>query len=254
MTKQGKIRVFITGGSKGIGKALTLEYAKQDAEIFLFSRNETALEGLTEFINENGGKAHFYAGDVTNKSDVAAAIEKAGSEMNGIDIAILNAGISEHINIREFDSRIYEKTFAVNLIGNTYIMEYVIPVMKRQKSGKIVGISSIAGFRATPGSSAYSASKIAFDYLLESARYELKDFGIAVITVRFGFINTEIIKKNDFYMPFMLEPEECAIKVIKGIEAGKSKIQFPLIMLWLSKIASVLPEMIYGKIMKFRIK
>lgn len=251
---KNKKRVFITGGSKGIGKSLALEYTKRGDEVFLFARNETALEELTKFINESGGRANFFAGDITKKSDVASAIEKAAEIMGGIDIAVLNAGISEHNAFREFDAGTYEKTFAVNLIGNAYCMEYLIPIMKRQGKGKIAGISSIASYRATPGSSAYSASKIAFDYMLEAARYELKGLGIDVITVRFGFIRTDIIKKNDFYMPFILEPEECAQKIVAGIDAGKRKIQFPLIMLWLSKFAAVLPETIYRKLIQFRVK
>ena len=247
-------KVFITGGSKGIGRALALEFTKRGAEVFLFSRNETALQELVALINESGGKAHYFAGDVTVKNDVEQAVNHAVAEMGGIDIAILNAGISEHINIREFKAEIYEKTFAVNLIGNANCLEFIVPLMTERKKGIIVGISSLASFRATPGSSAYSASKAAFDYLLEAARYELKGMGIDVITVRFGFINTDIIKKNDFHMPFLLEPDVCARKVIDGIEKRKRKIQFPLIMLLLTKVARILPEAVYGKIMQFRIK
>jgi len=247
-------KVFITGGSKGIGKALALECTKRGAEVFLFARNETALEEITKFINENGGRAHYYAGDVTVKADVKNAVDLAVGKMGKIDIAFLNAGISEHVSFRDYDSSNLERIINVNLIGNAHAMEYLIPLMKTQQGGKIVGISSLASFRATPGSSSYSISKIAFDYLLEAARYELKDWNIKVITVRFGFIKTDIIKKNDFYMPFLLEPEECARKVADGVAAGKRKIQFPFIMLILTKTAKLLPEFIYEKLMKFRIK
>ncbi len=247
-------KVFITGGSKGIGKALALEYTNRRAEVFLFSRNEAALREITEFINKSGGKAHYYAGDLTSKSDVESAVILAREKMGRIDIAILNAGISEHVSFRDYDSDNLVKTINVNLIGNAHAMQYIIPIMKEQGGGKIAGISSIASFRATPGSSSYSISKIAFDYLLESARYELKDWNIKVITVRFGFINTDIIKKNDFYMPFLMEPDECARKVADGVDAGKRKIQFPLVMVLLTKFVKILPEFIYEKMMKFRIK
>lgn len=174
--------------------------------------------------------------------------------MGAIDIAILNAGISEYVSFRDYNSDNLQSTIAVNLLGNAHCLQYLIPIMKEQGNGKIVGISSIASFRASPGASSYSASKIAFDYLLEAARYELKKLGIDVITVRFGFVNTDIIKKNDFYMPFMLEPEECARKIVAGINSGKRKIQFPLIMLLITKFAKILPEPIFEKLIKFRIK
>jgi len=254
MSRKRKTTVFITGASRGIGRALALEYTKRDCEVFLFARNRTALEELTQYIKESGGCAYFYAGDVTVKNDVANAVEEAVTQMGNIDIAFLNAGISAEMPFSEFNADIFTNVFNVNLIGNLYCFEYIIPVMKRQGAGKIVGISSIASFRPVPGSSPYTSSKIAFDYLLESARYELESFGIKVITVRFGFIRTDIVAKADYPLPFLMEAEDCARKVADGVDAGKRKVQFPLPMVLLTKFLKILPESIYKQIVKFRLK
>jgi len=247
-------KVFITGASKGIGMAIALEYHKRGYEVFLFARNIEALEQLTNFINSDGGRANYFAGDVGIKTDVQNAVSKANELMGRIDIAVLNAGISQNISLRNYEAANLENVLKTNLLGVAYCLEHVIPIMKKQKGGKIAGISSIASFRAMPGSSSYSISKIALDYLLESARIELKDLGIHVATCRFGFIRTDIIKKNNFYMPFILEPDVAARKIISGIENNRSKIQFPWIMVLITKIAGILPEFIYERIVKFRIK
>lgn len=247
-------RLFITGASKGIGEAIANLYSKHNSELFLFARNGTALKNICDKINASGGKAYYYAGDVTNLDDVAQAVKQAESSMGGIDIAFLNAGISEHTTIRNFDLNNYRRTLDVNFFGVANFMDKLIPIMKRQNSGIIVGVSSLASFRATPGSSSYSASKIALDYLLESARMELAGIGIHVITVRFGFVKTDIIKKNNFKMPFLMEADECARRIKKGVDKRKRKIQFPLPMLLLTKFARIVPEVLYEKSVKFRIK
>ncbi len=249
-----KTAVFITGASRGIGRALALEYTNRDCEVFLFARNRQALEELAQHIKESGGRAYFYAGDVTVKNDVANAVEEAVKEMGNIDIAFLNAGISGKMLVSEFNAALVTNVLNVNLIGNLYCFEYIIPVMKRQGRGKIVGISSIASFRPVPGSTPYSSSKIAFDYLLESARYELESFGIKVITVRFGFIRTDIVANADYPLPFLMEAEDCARKVADSVDAGKSKVQFPLPMVLLTKFLKILPESIYKRIVKFILK
>jgi len=249
-----KNKVFITGGSKGIGREIALEYAKKNYEVFLFARNETALEQITEFIKSKGGKAHYFAGDVTVKENLEEAVAIAHKRMGRIDIAVLSAGISQYISIRNYKADNLENMLKINLLGVAYCLEYIIPIMKQQRSGKIAGMSSIASFRAVPGSSSYSITKIGLDYLLESARIELKDLDINVTTCRFGFVDTEFIKKNDFYMPFVVKVNDAAKRIIEGIEKNKKKIQFPLIMVLATKIAAILPEFIYEKILKFRVK
>lgn len=247
-------RLLITGASKGIGEAIAKLYSKHNSELFLFARNEASLKHICDNINKAGGKAYFYAGDVTNLNDVAEAVKQAEIQMGGIDIAFLNAGISEHTSIRKFDLDNFKRTFDVNFFGVANFMDRIIPIMKRQKSGTIVGISSLASFRATPGSSSYSASKTALDYLLEAARIELAGIGIHVITVRFGFVKTDIIKKNNFKMPFLMEADECARRIKKGVDKQKRKIQFPLPMLLLTKFAKIVPEVLFEKSVKFRIE
>ena len=245
-------KVFITGASRGIGKSLAQQYS-ENSDVFLFARNEIALSEICDELKSKGRNAHYFAGDIGDRNDVGKAIEMAKDTMGGIDIAILNAGISDHMNIREFSSDTFEKHFRINVLGNAYAFEFLIPVMKA-KGGVIAGVSSIADFRGMPGSSPYSSSKIAFTYLLEAARIELRAVNIRVVTIRFGFIQTDMIKKNDFYMPFILSPDICARRIIRGIAKGKDVISFPKLMVWLTAITRLLPGKLYEKILRFRVR
>ena len=238
-------RIFITGASRGIGKALALKYAKRGSELFLVARNTDDLSALCSLINSEGGKAHFAHLDVTNREEYKSVIAKAVEVMGAIDLAFLNAGISYHTLFAEYNSDNLRETIETNLFGVAYGLEYVIPVMKLQGKGTIAGVSSIADFRGLPGSSSYSASKSAVSYLLESARPELKPLGIDIVTIRFGFIKTDMTNKNHYYMPFLLTPEFTADKIISGIDRGKRKIQFPWQMVLVTNIIRLIPYQIY---------
>ena len=247
-------RIFITGASKGIGKALALKYANRGEELFLVARNIDELSALVNQINTKGGKAHFAHLDVTNREEYKTVINQTNDLMGGIDLAILNAGVSIHTHFVDYNSDNLRETIETNLFGVAYGLEYIIPLMKSQGNGTIAGVSSIADFRGVPGSSSYSASKSAVSYLLESARPELKPLGIDIVTIRFGFIKTDMTKKNDFYMPLLLTPEYTADKIVSGLDRGKRKIQFPWQMVLLTNIVRLLPYQIYENVISMRIR
>jgi len=170
--------------------------------------------------------------------------------MRTIDIAILNAGISgrnwlDRLNIDEF-----KKIIEVNLLSIAYGFEFLVPVMKQQGYGTIAGVSSLADARGYPGSSAYTASKAAATRLLESARVELKKHNINIITIKPGFVRTDMTAKNEFMMPFMIEPEKAAGIIRRGIERNKKIISFPLGRVVLTKISAHLPNFIYDPLMR----
>ena len=180
------------------------------------------------------------------------AVDFAYEKMGGIDLGILNSGVSNHGWFEDYNSDNLRNTIETNVFGIAYGFEYLIPVMKEQGFGTIAGVSSFADFRGMPGSSSYAASKIATSYLLQAARIELKNIGLKVITIRFGFIRTDMTKKNNFYMPFMLEPDDAANRIYNGIEKEKKYINFPLPMFLLTSFARIVPQPLYELALGFR--
>jgi short-subunit dehydrogenase len=122
----------------------------------------------------------------------------------------------------------------------------VLPGMRRRRAGTIVGLASVAGYRGLPRSEGYGATKAAQIHMLESLRIDLRPHGVEVITVCPGFVRTELTAKNSFPMPFMLEPQDAARRICRGIEKGKAEIVFPLPMMLGMKAVRLVPVRPYA--------
>ncbi len=243
MQKQQNVIIF--GASQGIGEALVYEYASHNANLALLSRNEEAIQRIAKEIDSKGGKAFFKRCDVSSLEQVRDGVCYSLEKLAAVDIAIINSGMSIRQWMSEFKSKDFKDTFSVNTFGIAHALEFLIPVMKKQGYGKIAGVTSLADVRGYPGSSGYSASKAAASRLLESARVELKEHNIRVITVNPGFVKTALTDKNEFYMPFLMEPGKAAKKIRKGIEKGRSIVQFPVGVVLLTKLAKYAPNWLY---------
>jgi NAD(P)-dependent dehydrogenase (short-subunit alcohol dehydrogenase family) len=254
MNTDPRQRILITGASRGIGRELALQYSKKGARLFLLARNTQALGDVCRLINQSGGDARYQGCDVTSREDVRKAVEAAAAEFGGIDLAILNSGISNIGWFENYNTDNLVKTVETNLFGVAYAMENLIPIMKKQGHGTIAAVSSLADTKAYPGSSSYSASKIALSYILSAARAELKEFGIRVITIRPGFTRTDRIKKNNFFMPFTKEPSWAAKTIIKGIGANKRIISFPITMSIITSLIKLIPDRLFDFSLYFRRK
>ncbi|MBI5324246.1 MAG: SDR family NAD(P)-dependent oxidoreductase [Ignavibacteriae bacterium] len=173
------------------------------------------------------------------------AVDFAIKTFGGIDIAILNAGISGSEFIDRMDIEKFRHIFEVNFFGIINGFNALLPIMKKQGYGQIIGIGSLADFRGAAGVSAYSSSKAALSNFLESARIELRQYGIRVITVKPGFVKSGITNKNDFYMPMLMDTGQAAKIIVKGIERNKSIIKFPLPIAIAAFIGKFIPNPIF---------
>lgn len=240
-------KVFITGASQGIGKAIVNELAKYDCEFFLASRNNDALKELHTELNKIGIKSYYSICDVTKLEDVQDAVNQAIIKMGQIDLAILNAGVGGSNFFKNFDDIRFKNTFQVNVFGMIHGLETIIPIMLKQGFGTIAGVTSIADSRSITASGPYNASKIAASYLLESARLELLNAGIKIVTIRPGFVRTNLTAKVAFRMPFLMYPEKAARYISKGLIKNKRVISFPLILSILAKIWKIIPTCIHDR-------
>lgn len=245
--------VLITGGSEGIGKALAYEYAHKNYNIFLIARNYSKLEKIKLEIEKNYKvSCEIYKADVRIQDEVINSINYIKNIYNKIDIAILNAGISEPNWIDDFSIEKFETLYKTNLFGLVYYLKELTNWMNENEGGKIVGISSCADVRGFPGGGVYSSSKSALSTLLESFRVELSNSKIKIITIRPGFIKTPLTDKNKYKMPFLMQPELAAKKIMNAIRKNKRIYTFPKRMYFLSQIIKYTPFFIFKHSIKWR--
>ncbi|AFN74228.1 oxidoreductase, short chain dehydrogenase [Melioribacter roseus P3M-2] len=237
MTFEDKI-VLITGASSGIGKALAEKLTLKNCRLILCSRN-------IERLDLDGGNILKLKCDVSRKEEVNAAYNTAIEKFGKIDIAILNSGVGHRMTVGEYNSQYAEETFSVNLLGMVYWIEKLLPDFIKRREGVIAGVSSLADNRGYSGSGFYCASKAAATIMLEGLRVELKPYGVKVITIKPGFVRTPMTDKNEFKMPFLIEPVKAAEIIVKGIEKEKRIIQFPLPTVLMSKFVGILPAGLY---------
>lgn len=241
--------VLLTGASSGIGEALAYKMAEQGAIVGLLARREDKLKVIREKIENNGGKARCFAADVRAKDAVFEAAKKLRDEFGKIDILIANAGIGgNNKETRDFQAEAVTKVIAINLLGAVNSVAAVLPQMLGQKSGQIVAVSSLAGFRGLPKSAAYSASKAGMTAFFESLRLDVQHKGIDVTIIQPGFIKTPLTSGRANKMPFLMELEDSIPHFINAIEKRKKFAAFPWQLATVVRSARIFPAWLYDKI------
>jgi NADP-dependent 3-hydroxy acid dehydrogenase YdfG len=164
--------VAITGASAGIGRATALRAAREGATVALLARRADKLDALAAEIRAIGGTALAIGGDVTSAAEMESFVARAVSSCGRLDIMVCNAGIGYHGPLDETPADVMRRLVDVNLMGTLYAARAALAVMRRQGTGHIIAVSSIAGRRGVGGSSVYSATKAAQIGLIEGLRAE----------------------------------------------------------------------------------
>ncbi len=238
--------VLITGASTGIGKELAITLSKINCKIILVARRVDLVEKLVdEILSESKAEFLTLKCDVSKKVEVVDTYKKSIRKFGRIDVAILNAGFGENMQVEEYNSEFAETTFGANVFGIIYWVEQLLPDFLKRRNGYIVGISSLADNRGFSESGFYCASKAAASIYLEGLSVELKRHNIKVITVKPGFVKTPMTDKNDFEMPLLMEADKAAEIIVKGIEKEKRTIQFPFPIVLATKLIGLLPNWLY---------
>jgi short-subunit dehydrogenase len=241
--------IFLTGASSGIGEALALEFSKRGAILGLLARREELLKTLAEKCEQNGGTARYFAVDVTDARGVADAAEKLRNEFGKIDILIANAGIGgNNVETRNLNPEAVAKVININLLGAVNAVSAVLPQMLENKSGQLVAVSSLAGFRGLPKSAAYSASKAGMTAFFESVRLDVQTKGVAVTIIQPGFIKTPLTSGRASKMPFLMELEDSVPLFIRAIEKRKKFAAFPWQLATFVRAGRIFPAWLYDRI------
>ncbi|MCB1957007.1 MAG: SDR family oxidoreductase [Rhodocyclaceae bacterium] len=238
-------RVVITGASSGIGAALARAYARRGARLFLIGRNH---ERLTAVAASAGGDARCLTADVGDVAAMQACAEQI-LEDGTPDIVIANAGVSVGTLAGDrHDLAALSRVMQTNVIGLAASLQPFVAPMRARGRGTLVGIASVAGIRGLPGSGAYSASKAAAIALLESMRAELRSDGIRVVTIAPGYIDTPMTRVNRYPMPFLMQADTAAEKMLRAIERQRSYCVIPWQMGLVAKLLRLLPNPLFDRL------
>ena len=186
---------FITGGSRGIGRAIALRLASEGYAVgigYLQSREKA--ETLAKELRMQGTDALAVQGDVADREAITAAIHLAEASLGPISVLVNNAGIARQVQFQDITDEFWHRIFAVNVNGAFHTIQAVLPHMLREKSGSIINISSIWGLRGASCETAYSATKAALIGLTRSLAMELAPSNIRVNCIAPGVILTDMVK------------------------------------------------------------
>ncbi|ANU13120.1 3-oxoacyl-[acyl-carrier protein] reductase [Planococcus halocryophilus Or1] len=187
---------FITGAGKGIGRATALALANEGVNVGLIARTESDLVKLAAEIKSLRGRVAYAVADVSDLTQVEAAIEKLTNEIGTADILINNAGIGKYAPFLELQPEEWKRMIDVNLMGMYYVTRTVLPQLIEKNGGDIINISSSSGLRGTVGSSAYSASKFGVLGMTESLSQEVRKHNIRVFALTPSRVVTDLTYKE----------------------------------------------------------
>jgi short-chain dehydrogenase/reductase SDR len=216
---------LVTGGGRGLGKAVALALAAEGVNVAITGRNENNLKSAVAEIESKGVKSSYSVFDVTDKKQVFASLKKLQNDFGKFDILINNAGIAAFGGILEMDEEQWEDIVKTNLFGPYYVVKAVVPGMVEKKSGDVVNISSTAGLKGNALTSAYSASKFGLIGMSESMMFELRKQNIRVTTLTPSTISTDMAKTDlkitDGNPEKVLQPEDFAELVVDLLKLNK---------------------------------
>ena len=183
---------IVTGASKGIGKAIATTFAEAGAHVVCVSRTEDDLNILQKDISSNGGSASIYSCDVSKFDQVESLISNSIEEFDKIDVIVNNAGITRDGLIMRMSDEDWNTVIDINLKGTFNGIKAISRQMMKQKSGRIINISSVVGLKGNSGQANYAASKSGIIGLTKSSSKELASRGITVNCIAPGYIATEM--------------------------------------------------------------
>lgn len=234
-------RYWLVGASEGLGRALAERMSRAGVELVLSARNAERLEALAESLP---GKAMALPCDIADDASVAAA----GASLGEVDGVVFLAGLYWPQAAQDWTPDEVVAMCDVNFTGAARVLGQVMPGFIARDAGHVVLTGSLSGFRGLPGAIGYAASKAGVMALAESMQADLRRTGVEVQLANPGFIRTRLTDKNDFHMPFLMEPDGAALEMFEFMTRGGFKRSFPTVFSLLFRGSQFLPDWAYYRI------
>ncbi|WP_148862915.1 SDR family NAD(P)-dependent oxidoreductase [Marinobacter fonticola] len=234
--------IWLTGATSGIGHHLALALLQDGHHLIASGRRRAPLEQLAYDFPEQVTVA---PADTTDPHDLASLGETFAAQAP-VQMAILNAGTCEYLDVRHFDASIVERNITTNFTGSVRSVEAVLPALREARQqglpAHLVIVSSSAWWLPFGRAEGYGASKAALSYFAHALRADLAAEGITVTVVSPGFVKTPLTERNDFPMPFLIEPSDAAERILSGLKKGTREIHFPKRFTVTLKLLGALPQ------------
>ena len=234
----GKI-IWVTGASSGLGRSLVLALAAQGHQVIASARSTEALLSLQE-ANES---IVALPCDITDENSLKSAQDQIAVNFPGLDQVILNAGTCEYLEFPEPDWSAVQRVMEINYFGTINSVKMALPLLRKYTRARphIVVIASQVTHAPFAKAEAYGASKAALQYFFNSLRIDLAPENIDVSVINPGFVDTPLTRKNDFEMPFLMDVDEAARRIIKQIPSRPRNYSFPKRLRALLLLSKIMP-------------
>lgn len=245
--------IFITGASSGIGQALAARFHRAGWRLALVARRAAEVQAWAVAQGIAPGRFAVYAADVRDLAAITAAGRACIAAQGLPDVVIANAGISVGMDTAVADDlEVMRATYETNNLGLAATFQPFVAPMVQRRSGRLVGIASVAGIRGLPGHGAYCSSKAAVISYCESLRGELRPSGVKVVTIVPGYVDTPLTRENRYAMPFLMPPGDFADRTFRAVEAGTSYRVIPWQMGVVAKLLRLLPDGLFDRLLAGR--
>ncbi|MCB1827876.1 MAG: SDR family NAD(P)-dependent oxidoreductase [Coxiellaceae bacterium] len=239
--------ILITGASSGIGAALAQAYANKNRQLYLIGRDAERLENVAQKCREMSAIVEAKLIDVRDQDAMSSWILSCDDKAP-LDLVIANAGVSNAGETVLYETN--QMLFDINLQGVLNTIHPILPRMQARRSGQLVLMSSLAGYRALARAPAYGASKAAVKAYGEALGGLLAEDNVTVTVLCPGFIKTPLTDKNKFFMPCLMSLDDAVKRIVKGIQKKKLLVAFPWPLHALVWLLSVLPASVASRLTK----
>ena len=244
-------RGLIIGASEGLGAELARKLAQEGYSLALLARRKDKLDALCAEINSsfNERRALAHIHDVADYDQVPDLLRKIVAELGGLDLAVYVAGVNYPPGgIDKFNFVQDRQMIEINLLGAMAWLHPISEMFQSAKAGQIVGIASVAGDRGRVGNPGYNTSKAGLATYLEALRNRLTRHGVNVLTVKPGFLKTEMLKAAQGATPFAIEPSQAANDIVKAMQKRKQVIYTPPIWRWIMLVIQHMPSVVFRRL------
>lgn len=247
----GRRRAIVVGASSGMGAALVRQLASEGYSVAALARREDELRALAEYCADaaadSGGRVVVRAHDVTDTESIPALFEDLARELGGLDLFVYAAGIMPRRAPDEYDTESDVAMLRINLEGCVAWCNPVANWFAGQRSGTLVGISSVAGDRGRKANPVYGTTKAGMNHYLEALRNRLGERGVHVCTIKPGFVESPMTEGLDGLF-WVVTAEQAAARILRAARSGANTRYVPMRWFWVMAILRSVPSFLFRKL------
>lgn len=234
---------WLTGAGTGIGESLALLLSELGVTVYISGRRVSVLEKVKAKAQEGGypGKIVPLPLDTTDVDAIESIFKNWDNQNLFPDLVVLNAGTHDPFPVEAFTAQRAKNLLDVNLQGTLNCLEPVLHRAIKANKGHIAVMASVAGYRGLPTAAIYGASKAALIHMCEAFKLDLTGTQVKLQVINPGFVKTPLTDKNDFEMPCLIEPDDAAQRILKGLCQDQFEITFPKRFTYILKLFKILP-------------